>query len=372
MDTNINHFYKFFNSMYEEFQHQYYNYVKAQNNKIKIEQVTELTIEDASKYLPSLLVNKINKLKYVQYTLNDKFMNVDINLRVYHEVSFNIKKMNMYIIFVTYFIIFVASKINSLHGVTTIMLKVVCSPFKKRMNNAKTLTAYNVNGGITTMYYNMPVREVLVFREEEVIKVLIHELLHALGMDVKNIDAKSEKPLSTFFNVENVNCNESFNDTFACLLNVFLVTKFMKGKYSLFSYLLECETAFIIKQSNKILPILGIDVIDKRLSKTNDIPRKEATHVISYYILKSLNFANMNDFISILKMNNYKFSSSIVKIYIDHLTKIIKLNELPLFTKTLNLKQSKSIALQKMNKYMWKVYNDNGTLRMSCVDVSAI
>jgi hypothetical protein len=282
-----------------------------------------------------------------------------------------------------------------MHGVHTLNIKIVCSPFKKRLSKKpqdecdKGIATYNINSGMTTTFMNTGVAEIIVFRQEEVIKVIIHELIHAFGLDSKLMAPETEAPLNAFFGLrmseqQTLHSNESFTDSYACLLNVFLATKFLCGgvvenmtEKCVFGGLVSRELLYIVGRAIKLCPFLGLEIgerTNKLVNKCNT--RREQTHVISYYILKALNFVNLVVFLKYLRNNDYKSKEDGI-VYVQHLLKLLKMKwdnqSIPIiditncqFTITINKKINKFI------KQLLKIEHDEWSLRMSCIDVSAI
>ena len=73
-------------------------------------------------------------------------------------------------------------------------LFIYLTKFKKKLPKNKTdiISALNVNSGVTIYYNNF--REIVIYREEELIKVLFHELIHYYDFDIKStIDVTTNK-----------------------------------------------------------------------------------------------------------------------------------------------------------------------------------
>ena len=391
MTKELDHFYGYFNTLYDAYKRHHEQYVESKHLQTLVESATGIITENA-RYIPPAIKDKINIKQFSQKVLEDRFQNVHITLEVYEPTksksTTTYNKLIKYIVRVVYIIIFLASSVHPLHELRKLHIKVVCSPMKKRLPTNhlhvcdKRFETNNVNSGVTTTFLHTGVANIIVFRREEVIKVLIHELLHAFGVDSKFMTKETEAPLNAFFGfngLETVTSNESFTETYACLLNVFLASKFLccdkmppNVERSVFHDLVVTERTYIINQANKVVPLMGLEVDGKSGKLVNKcIDRHEDTHVISYYILKGLNFTYLTSFLTYLRKQQFKANNDDVE-YVQHLTKLLNLKWVD---KKKNSCCQPTTMFKKLNNYkkrLLKIEHDVQSLRMSCIDVSAI
>ena len=71
---------------------------------------------------------------------------------------------------------------------------------------------------------NQPPKEIILFRQEEVFKVLIHELFHTLGLDFSNNQSQTQQTANMLREYLNINLPdlrlfETYTETWACILN---------------------------------------------------------------------------------------------------------------------------------------------------------
>ena len=120
---------------------------------------------------------------------------------------------------------------------------------------------------------------------------------------------------------KSITINESFTDTFACLLNIIIYTLLnnKKNNYRKFLQNFIKEQKFIINQSINILKYLGYKVTKNRIYNNKLI--NEKTHIISYYVLKAANFNKIDIFINYLNKYNYHLGNA--EEYVELLTKNI-------------------------------------------------
>jgi hypothetical protein len=200
-------------------------------------------------------------------------------------------------------------------------------------------------------------------------------------MDIHVVESIDERPLNDFFGIKHsIVAKESFTDTYACLLNVFIVSKLLSTSQvnntstrffkSLFKYLLRCEQWFIVKQATILLPYLGLVISNKRLLNMVTT-RHEQTHVLSYYVLKALNFINLSAFMSYLRNNKFRCQD-----FGEYVTFVMDLLKNRNWLTVKSPKASRVIddnkKFKQFQKRLLKIQGKPKTLRMSCVDVSAI
>jgi len=162
--------------------------------------------------------------------------------------------------------------------VRPINMYLILTLLKKIPSLNDTVGVKNVNSGYTDFSSN----EILVWREEEFEKVIFHEMIHYMDLDVRNMafDDKElpheiEGPKSYY---------EAFTDfrgNMYHLIYVSLLTK--KSVDSLF----QIEYQFMKNQANLFNKIFNLkDWVNKKIVKQN-------TPAFTYYILKYLIFKNV-------------------------------------------------------------------------------
>jgi hypothetical protein len=184
------------------------------------------------------------------------------------------------------------------------------------------LSRTNINSGVS-LYESW----VQIFRKEEVLKVLIHELLHYLELDINShsdiIDKKCEH-INMHSESNNILVNEAYTELLAIYLHTIYVTKV---KYSSnfedkFWELYMLEEKYTIYQINKIFKNYSIPDLNYFRKPNNFI---QYTNVISYFILKYLFFINTKYFI--ITHNSKK---NTVKLILYLLSKFYKLKITPI------------------------------------------
>lgn len=175
----------------------------------------------------------------------------------------------------------------------------------------------NVNSGVT--YHRGPRRHVYVYRKEEVFKVILHELIHAFNLDGWTHNVEDEGIQRYFHRFQKLYVLESLTDTLACIYNIIMFSLIFskvtnKDYHSYARLFLEREKEYIICQSGNVLKYEGYDFNNNGLVVYGR--RRENTHVLSYYVLKALNFYYMTDFFK-------WFASGDTMAYVQHLERCL-------------------------------------------------
>jgi hypothetical protein len=258
-------------------------------------------------------------------------------------------KTEKFLLFYTCFLIYLF-KHKAGRDIQQLSVKLVCYGGKKTLPGSKyPLTPFHVNGGIT-MSGGISA-DVIVYRNEEIVKVLTHELIHAFGLDAKFISPEEEAFVNEYFGItcKSATINESFTDALACYINTVMYTYLSNRVHATFATNFaknfELERRHIVAQARKVLVHNGYYKKDGVLMNDNMVCEK--THVTSYYVLKAVVYTDISDFVAMLNQNRLCID---LKTYTD----ILKTN-LPLFVKNLNISKN-----QKQKK---------SSLRMSSLDV---
>jgi hypothetical protein len=173
-----------------------------------------------------------------------------------------------------------------------------------------------------------------MWRKEEFYKVLIHELIHFLEIDIKFIQdsKKIEDYLRTKINLTGYcNPSEIYTESLAVILNTIYICS--KLKYINFNKMLNKEVRFSLLQVIKLLEMTKSNPDKIKISQTTDI--------CSYFIFKTvllldidnfIKFVRPNldfdsrpeEFIKLLESNFPKFINELKKIQKDNLIDLIK------------------------------------------------
>jgi hypothetical protein len=179
----------------------------------------------------------------------------------------------------------------------------------------KPIKEINANTAFTTSCQQST--EMHLFREEEWFKVFIHETFHNLGLDFSEFDhTKTNAEILSIFPVKSdVRLFETYCEMWAETLQCMFISFYKEGSrepdklIQETEKLLQKERIFSMFQCAKILHFYGIDYINlhEHTKESHHIrltKYKEETHVLSYYIIKSIFMFYVNDFIEWSATNN--------------------------------------------------------------------
>ena len=130
----------------------------------------------------------------------------------------------------------------------------------------------NINSGVCIGH-----RTIIIWRLEEITKVLVHELVHAHRLDLYEEGSKLNKLLDGFNIASNSETapNESITDTITFIIISYLNSRWSKNRRFSPEYVFKKEVMWTLNQMIKIYPHL-------------DKPIYQETDVISYYFLKGM------------------------------------------------------------------------------------
>jgi hypothetical protein len=317
---------------------------KLLENKTRILEVIKSPMKDRQKLHDNIYDNNFISIdiQHIIETNDIQFKEIQLNNNKISLYEFD-KKPNLDLIFfIINFMENLAKKFNIKYN--SIDLTLILTSQKKLITNKKFLGPENINSGST--YFN---NSVLIWRIEEIYKVLIHELIHFFGFDhslfmnaLTNTDSNKH-----CINGEDRE-NEAYTESFALSIHTFILSKFLKVSFfDLFNY----EINFSLIQCKKILDFFKIDNIkDIIFNKNCDNPIYQKTGVFSYFFIKTsliLNLKNTMDFI-------YKNSKNI--------SEFNKLIEKSLESEVINIVNH--IKITDNENFF------NNTMRMTCLEFS--
>ena len=251
-----------------------YNYIKNNEIKFKIEEYV----------IPEKKLHKLTDTQWVYKEVVNSIKDLHAN----YKISWSYKKCNHCIIIKS-----TESKFNSfkerldtlLHIInyiydlkkTTeereITMYLLLSPLKKIIEENDTICPKNINSGYTDFTTN----EIFIWREEEFEKVIFHELIHYMELDVRNM-AFDDKDLPIVINGPK-SYYEAFTDLQGILYYLIYVS-IITGKSV--DSLFQIEYAFIKNQANNLNDIF------KLKDWKNKQSIKQTSPAFTYYILKYL------------------------------------------------------------------------------------
>jgi len=225
--------------------------------------INKTLIFEQSQFIDSQLYDEFSKFnRYI----NIKELEIDIKISYDGSLKLSDKLINTIYSTVKLF--------KKLYGNRNIQLDIaLCT--HKRCITTKVIGSVNVNGGQTDLI------KIEIFRREEVIKVLCHELCHFYELDCHIIDKNKDKILENF-NVRGpsyLSINEAYTEYLAIMHHIAIISYYTNRSPILFYHY---EKIWSLYQVCKILD-------HYKLKKFEDLDSKEFkqnTNVFSYYIIK--------------------------------------------------------------------------------------
>ena len=218
-------------------------------------------------------------------------------------------------------------------------LHIFLTPFKKVLpkRRGSIIGPENVNSGMT--HPCQKTTRIMIFRQEEFMKLVVHETIHALGIDIPyRFYQYYREQLDRIFGIESTyNLNETYTEFWAITINILFQIIQSSGPRDRYTddptyikqLIRDCftlEATFSRIQTIKVLDWMGLslDNLVNRTQKRADF--KEDTHVFAYYILKYLFMENITDVLSVVA-GHINFSNGLsdeaIKRRIDRVIKLI-------------------------------------------------
>lgn len=183
-----------------------------------------------------------------------------------------------------------------------------------------------------------------IWRKEEIMKVTLHEMFHALKHDRYEDTQEIIDIFKKKYNLSStkINTHEAYTETWANLINCFLLSqKYMKNNKTKFIHLVSIEKYYSLFQAQKILTKTG--------------PRKvnldKNTNVTAYFLIRAEIYQDLDNFLKFCRLKN------------ENYVKIKNTSEWLVFLSSENkIKKNNRLSL-KNNNYL------NRNLRMTILDL---
>ena len=284
-------------------------------------------------HIPSDILKYIKRQDYkkhlIQFIINKR--RISIHFFTTNKMSKkNIQDTIKIVSFISHFAKEECSKILDIYIFNT--------PFKKEIATFdNTIDRKDINSAYTFSCHEK--NSIYIFRKEEWKKVLIHECIHAFGIDFSIIESNHSDVINTKLdNIFNLGINYTFNEayceTLATLINSIYLFENQSTTSELIPFIdtqLTHEIIHSLVQSNKFLKHTSLTMRHLVFGKDNST-YKEKTPAFSYYFIKSLFLYNINSFLRITQsisnhtLKNSFTSKNIIK-YIDLIQKTAYSND---------------------------------------------
>lgn len=293
---------------------------------------------------------EINEFNHFQY----KYKNLIIN--IFLPINKNIQINNIF------HICFFMSKIAGKEEFN-LELNIVLTKIRKEIDldqPEKILCPIHINSGCS----NIRINTICIWREEELEKVLIHELVHFFKLDLNHISFEYDNlynKINNFFNINGyINLNEAYTELLTIIIHSLYITYKLNLPFDSFKEVLIYEINFSLFQCYKIFNYFDIHDIKNFFNINHNKNKKtinQTTDVFSYYFIKTLLFLMLNETISFIKPNFY-FNGK----FDDFFELISDLNKWQNFYQKLIF--FRHHFNESYNKFIFK------TLRMSCLQLN--
>jgi len=265
-------------------------------NKVnyKVEEFT-LNRLDQPKYITGDFISPIiteyilDKIRY-EYIFIIKYKRLTLNFNYYsNDDKIDIKQFDKIINHILLFYEIYKSGLDKMY------ISIYDTPLKKTLENTPKITTNNINSGYSIPY----TKQIVIYRTEELLKVLIHELLHIFQFKIRE-DNSSCGMFCDLYSIktEEFLVNEAIVELYAIIYNSILVSLsiYNKVKREKVLEILNIELEFNLYQTAKVLKFSRFNNIEEFLCKcTNKYILEEKTNVVSYIIIKTLILFNMNE-----------------------------------------------------------------------------
>ena len=219
-------------------------------NPIKVRNTNTKYIEGINNITENIFIN--NKNKFSKYKNLWKINNNNTTIYLYLK-SNNINKWKDTIRLIFW-------RVNFMRKLTKNkkLLEVWIFPLsdKKIIPNNKILTEDIINSGSTTTYHDSDDNGVIcLWRKEELLKVLVHEIIHSFNMD-------KDHPFP----------NEAYTELKACIINIYLELLERHMSISNLNKYIEYEKIFSLEQKNKVCKCFNKNTnIEYYINKKSDL-----------------------------------------------------------------------------------------------------
>jgi hypothetical protein len=195
--------------------------------------------------------------------------------------------------------------------------------------------------------------ELHVYREEEWLKVFIHELFHNVNLDFSTTNNQISKvPILKLFPINSdVNLSETYCEIWAELIHLVLIVYEKNKVWNIkkmvhdFEELLKYERIFSLFQAIKILHHYDLKYQDLYQNTPQSVEvrksYRENTNVLAYYIIKSLFMFHIADYIEwVLKHNGsmqFKMTHKNIETYCNYVKELHKSEKYISYTNAISL-----------------------------------
>ena len=267
-------------------------YILANTNKLPTELFNSHIDNDVINEFVSMdIINYL--LNYMDckhiYTIN--YEKITLNLTIYGCHHLKKKKRDMIIKIILMMALYKSNFKYKSNLKQTITIDLFLTPFKKKLNSSnKLLGPREINSGFTSPGYKL-----CIFRNEELYKVLIHEMIHYLDLDLGFLKSNTMyNHLNIHPNIE-IRLNEAYTELIALVIISIIHSYHQRKNMALYKTILNDELRFSLYNVSKLLVYFGFDSADDFFSPYKSDQFKQTTSVCSYFVIKTALLFNLNN-----------------------------------------------------------------------------
>ena len=319
-------------------------------DRIDIHLLTEFTPFDIFEFISN------NDLKKQQYLI--KFKTFSINLCIISKDNLVDYKLDLLIKRICLMLVVKNNYTNN-----TINISIILSNFKKNLPSSySTLGPREINSGVSIKGLDY----ILIYREEEFLKLIIHELVHLISLDIGTLTIDNLNEYVDINSSNEIRLNESITEIISLIINSIVIalelgyTNNNKG-YNFAKTILNYELYYNLFQCSKILKHFNYSNTADFFKQNTTSLFKQNTSVLSYFIVKTACLFN-SDFKTYFNtyFDNFNYNDKPTTVQ-NYKSLIINSLQNSHFINTLQ-KISESITIN--NDYFMK------TLRMTCFEIN--
>ena len=171
---------------------------------------------------------------------------------------------------------------------------------KINCKNCKIIGPKEINSGFTTTGKN----EIVIFRNEEILKVLIHEIIHLFKLDDKiNFNKNLTDSIIDLLHIQNGDWVRPSEGIVELLANIYNIAFNVLEKGGTFYEYLYIEATHSIIQSSRILKYMNMEYNNNLIIVPN-ADKYQRTSAISYYVIRASLYWYLGDVIKQLNLLN--------------------------------------------------------------------
>tara|TARA_Y100001935_G_scaffold254668_2_gene264470 strand:- start:1840 stop:2892 length:1053 start_codon:yes stop_codon:yes gene_type:complete len=170
---------------------------------------------------------------------------------------------------------------------------------EKKMVKKGILTTNEVNSGSCMIKNDHSI--INIWRKEEILKVTVHELFHALRHDNYNDNETIIEHFTSKYGIHSskINTHEAYTEIWANLINCFLISqKYNGNNKKIFRELVTIERFYSIFQAQKVL-------FNSLTKKGLNIDKE--TNVTAYFLIRAELYQRLNAFLKFCRLQNGKY-----------------------------------------------------------------